>query len=205
MDRRRFFERIGIALASFAVGASVGHDWLQRLTRRDHAGRAPESQLSYVSEPWEPVVRSMLTQLLNRAENPGKSTLVTGERRKNRIAFPFIENRSCEEIGAFGDLIYRKLELILTGSDCVELVNSRAVRAGFQQAGVRPDDLYTPSARQKFASVMEQQRECIDYYLHASVTDGTFRSNQKYHRDELLTLELMDIETGQTDKESVVK
>jgi hypothetical protein len=50
---------------------------------------------------------------------------------------------------------------------------------------------------------MEQEREPIDYFLYATITSGTTRSNKKdYQRDYLFTLELVNFETGHTEKES---
>jgi hypothetical protein len=50
---------------------------------------------------------------------------------------------------------------------------------------------------------MEQEREPIDYVLYATITSGTTTSNKKdYQRDYLLTLELVNLETGKTIKES---
>ena len=95
------------------------------------------------------------------------------------------------------------VDTIVNASEAFELVNIRAVKAGLQQAGLRPDDLYTPSARRKLAAVMEQEREPIDYFLYATITSGTTRSNSKdYQRDYTFSLELVNFETGHTEKES---
>jgi hypothetical protein len=53
-----------------------------------------------------------------------------------------------------------------------------------------------------FAASMEELQQPFDYLLYATITSGTTRSNKDYQRDYLLTLELVDIHTGQFDKES---
>ena len=52
-------------------------------------------------------------------------------------------------------------------------------------------------------AAMEKQEQSFDYLLFAKITSGTTRSNQKdYQRDYLLTLELINMESGHADKES---
>ena len=91
----------------------------------------------------------------------------------------------------------------LNESDAFEVINRKFVEAGLRQCGARPEDLFVPSHRRNFAAVMEQMQQPFDYLLYAKITSGTTRSNQKdYQRDYLLTLELIHMETGKTDKES---
>jgi len=203
MDRRRFFERIGFSVAGLVIGTVVGckgHQYAHVLaeTDKDMVGSHTAG-----AETWEPLIQSSVTQLLSREHNSVTLTSHTGEPCKKRICFLHVDNRSSEEIGDFGDQIYQKIDTIINASETFELVNIRAVKAGLQQAGLRPDDLYTPSARRKFAATMEQEREPIDYFLYATITSGTTRSNKKdYQRDYLFTLELVNFETGHTEKES---
>ena len=207
MDRRRFIERISLSLTSFAIGAVAGtaggckgrqYAHVLSETDRDMVGSHTAG-----AETWEPLIQTSVSQLLGREQKSVTLTSHAGEPCKKRICFLHVDNRSAEEIGDFGDQIYQKIDTIINDSEAFELVNIRAVKAGLQQAGLRPDDLYTPSARRKFASTMEQEREPIDYFLYATITSGTTRSNKKdYQRDYLLTLELVNFETGHTEKES---
>ena len=203
MDRRRFFEWISISLASSVVGVAVGcknHQYAHVLNESD---RNMVGSHTAGAETWEPLIQTSVSQLLGREEGSVKLTSHSGEPCKKRICFLQVDNRSSEEIGDFGDQIYQKIDTIVNASEAFELVNVRAVKAGLQQAGLRPDDLYTPSARRKLAAVMEQEREPIDYFLYATITSGTTRSNSKdYQRDYLFTLELVNFETGHTEKES---
>jgi len=48
---------------------------------------------------------------------------------------------------------------------------------------------------------MEQNGQTFDYLLVANLTSGTTESNKSYQRDSLLTLELIDLNTGRSEKE----
>ena len=203
MDRRRFFEWISVSLTSSFVGFAVGCKGRQYAHVLNESDRDMVGSHTAGAETWEPLIQTSVTQLLGREEGSVKLTSHTGEPCKKRICFLQVDNRSSEEIGDFGDQIYQEIDTIVNASEAFELVNVRAVKAGLQQAGLRPDDLYTPSARRKLAAVMEQEREPIDYFLYATITSGTTRSNSKdYQRDYLFTLELVNFETGHTEKES---
>ena len=49
---------------------------------------------------------------------------------------------------------------------------------------------------------MEKNSQPFDYLLYATITSGTTKSNKNYQRDYLLTLELINIHDGRTEKES---
>lgn len=48
---------------------------------------------------------------------------------------------------------------------------------------------------------MHQMGQPFDYLLYANITSGTTESNHSYQRDYLLTMELVNIRTGQYDKQ----
>jgi hypothetical protein len=76
------------------------------------------------------------------------------------------------------------------------------VAVGLKETRLRPDDLFMPDNARVFAAVLEQQGQPFDYLLFAKLTSGTTHDNHDYQRDYLLTLELVDLQTGQYDKES---
>jgi hypothetical protein len=203
MDRRRFLQDVSVSLSALLMGMNAGcrgHQYAHILkdSDKDMVGSHTAG-----AETWEPLIQQSVGQLLGREIGSIQLTSHEGIPCKKRICFLHVDNRSSEEIGDFGDQIYQKIDTIINDSDAFELVNVRAVRAGLQQAGLRPDDLYIPNSRRKFAAVMEQEREPIDYILYATITSGTTRSNKKdYQRDYLFTLELVNMETGKTEKES---
>jgi hypothetical protein len=81
-------------------------------------------------------------------------------------------------------------------------VSRKFVEAGLRQAGLRSDDLFVPNNRRNFVAVMEQQEQPFDYLLFARITSGTTENNGDYQRDYLLTLELVNVATGDFAKES---
>ena len=203
MDRRHFVQDLCLSMSglllSFGVGCR-GHQYAHVLkdSDKDMVGSHKAG-----AETWEPLIQSSVSQLLGKEMGSIQLTSAEGLPCKKRICFLHVENRSSEDVGDFGDQIYQKIDTIINESEAFELVNVRAVRAGLETAGLRPDNLYVPNAQRKFAAIMEQEREPIDYVLYATITSGTTRSNKHdYQRDYLFTLELVNLETGKTEKES---
>ena len=67
---------------------------------------------------------------------------------------------------------------------------------------LRCDQLLVPQNQRIFAAAMEQMSQPFDFLLFAKLTSGTTHVNKDYQRDYLLTLELVNVHTGQFDKES---
>lgn len=203
MDRRRFVHNLCLSASGLLLSVSVGcrgHQYAHVLkdSDKDMVGSHTAG-----AETWEPLIQQSVSQLLGREMGAIQLTSAEGLPCKKRICFLHVDNRSAEEIGDFGDQIYQKVDTIINESDAFELVNVRAVRAGLEQAGLRPDNLYVPNARRRFAEVMEQAKEPIDYILYATITSGTTKSNKHdYQRDYDFTLELVNLETGKTEKET---
>ena len=68
----------------------------------------------------------------------------------------------------------------------------------------RPDALVLPENQRQLQMVLERSNQPFDYLLFAQVTSGTTNSNDDYQRDYLLTLELLDIHSGESVKESAL-
>lgn len=203
MDRRRFCQSLVFSVTGTALGLSVGCKGNQYAHVLKESDQDMVGSHTAGAETWEPLIQQSVSQLLGREMSSIQLTSHDGLPCKKRVGFLHVDNRSSEEIGDFGDQIYQKIDTIINESDAFEVVNVRAVNAGLHQAGIRPEDLFTPSGRRKFAAVMEQEREPIDYVLYATITSGTTRSNKKdYQRDYLFTLELVNLESGKTEKES---
>jgi hypothetical protein len=203
MDRRRFFQDIGLSVSAFVLTIETGcrgHQYAHVLKESD---KDMVGSHTAGAETWEPLIQTSVGQLLSKEMDSVQLTSLDGVPCKKRVCFLHVENKSSEEIGDFGDQIYQKVDTIVNESDTFELVNVRAIKAGLQQAGLRPDDLYIPGSRRKFVAVMEEADEKIDYVLYATITSGTTRNNKKdYQRDYLFTLELVNLHTGKTVKES---
>jgi hypothetical protein len=119
-----------------------------------------------------------------------------------RICFVAVENRSGEEMGDFKDQIYQQIDQRILQSQIYEPVSRRFVEAGLRQCRLRPDELLVPGNLRSFCQVMEQSGQPFDYVLYATLTSGTTRSNKDYQRSYLLTMEMINVRSGQYDKES---
>jgi hypothetical protein len=120
-----------------------------------------------------------------------------------RICFIGVENKSAEAIGDFKDQIYQRIDTQILQSPAFKPVNRRFVEAGLRESRLRPDELFLPQQMRNFSAVMEQQGQPFDILLYATLTSGTTRGNgTNYQRDYLLTLEMVNVKTGDYDKES---
>ncbi len=160
-------------------------------------------------ETFRPLVEESVAKLLGRhaaasiatpADAAGDATPLPAPIR--RICFVAVENKSAEEIGDFKERIYEIIDRRILDSKVFEPVNRRYVDAGLRDSRLRPDQLLVPDSMRAFAAMMESQGQPIDYLLYATLTSGTTRENRDYQRDYLLTLELIDVRTGQYDKQS---
>jgi len=70
-----------------------------------------------------------------------------------------------------------------------------------RETRLRADDLFVPEHRAHFTNYMSQSGQPFDYLLFATVTSGTTKNNASYQRDYTLSLEMVDIEGGVSDKE----
>jgi hypothetical protein len=156
------------------------------------------------AETWEPLIQTSVGQLLGRQHVViVVSADAAAPFARKRICFVGVENKSAEEIGDFREQIYQKIDTCINESQEFEVITRKFVEAGLRQCGLRPDDLFVPGNRRMFTSAMEQLEQPFDYLLYATITSGTTQSNGKdYQRDYLLTLELIHMETGKSDKES---
>ena len=72
------------------------------------------------------------------------------------------------------------------------------------EARCRPETLVLPAQQRELQLALERSEQPFDYLLFASITSGTTNSNGDYQRDYLLTLELLDIHTGDSQKDSAM-
>lgn len=118
------------------------------------------------------------------------------------IFFVGVENLSSEEIGDFKAQLYEMIDAQISESEVFIPLNRRYVDAGLKELRLRPDELFIPGRLESFMEVMQRQGQPVQYLLYAKLTSGSTRENKDYQRDYLLTLELVDIATGQQDKQA---
>lgn len=200
MDRRRF---VTWSLSTFATASLVG--CRSKPTAVVRAPGEPDMVGSHVAgaETFKPLVDQAVHELLARHSSQivpaGVNVLPPPPKR---ICFIGVENRSAEEIGDFKEQIYQCIDMHIVQSHVFQPVNKRFVDAGLMQMRMRPDQVFVPANMRAFSGMMEQQGQPFDYLLYAVVTSGTTRDNKEYQRDYVLTLEMVEVRSGQYDKQS---
>ena len=118
------------------------------------------------------------------------------------VCFVGIENKSAEELLDFKDQLYERIDSQVSSADTFRLISRRLVDAALLETRLRPDSLFLPHNRTKFASALGRQGTPVDYLMYATITSGTTDRNRSSQRDYVLTLEMVNLHTGENIKES---
>ncbi|HZN35632.1 MAG TPA: twin-arginine translocation signal domain-containing protein [Pirellulaceae bacterium] len=157
-------------------------------------------------ETFTPLIDEAVGQLLARHDHSPYRQVSTGPEPlpppKLRVCFVGVENCTAEEIGDFKAQIYERIDTRLLQCGTVAPISRRFVDAALVQTRLRPEQLFVPENMRMFVGLLEQQGQPFDYLLFAKLTSGTTRENRDYQRDYDLTLELVDIRTGEQDKQT---
>jgi hypothetical protein len=203
MNRRRFLGRLG----AFVLGPAVAFEAGCRGHQYAHVLKNDQQDLvgthAAGAETFKPLIDEAVGKLLARQGcappiQPAGGTLPGPK----RICFVGLENKSAEELGDFKDQICQIIDTRIVESKAFQPISPRFVAVGLKETRLRPEELFMPANQRKFLAVMEQQGQPFDYLLFANLTSGTTTSNKDFQRDYLLTLELVNIHTGEPDKES---
>ena len=154
---------------------------------------------------FEPLVRKAVDDLLAKESSGAIQQAAFDEQSTfpKKICFCGIENASAEELGDFNEQLYEIIDQQIIGAQDYAPISRRFVEAGLREGRLRPDELFLPNNQRTFVEIMEQQGNPFDYLLFAKLTSGTTRSNgSDYQRDYLLTLELVNIHNGTSQKTS---
>lgn len=199
MDRRRFLFLTTTSLTAAACGCRG----TQRATVLKGSDADTVASHEAGAETWKPLIDEAVARLTGRQmQEIQQASLMGMPSGRKRICFVGVENLSSEEIGDFKEQIYEHIDSNLSQSDMYSLISRRYVDAGLREARLRPDDLFMPSYQQVFTQTMQKLNQPFDYLLFAKITSGTTQANKNYQRDYLLTLEMVDIHTGEFTKES---
>lgn len=200
MDRRRFLGSMGTSFVATATTALLGCRGQQvgevmKDNKKDLVGSHAAG-----AETYKPLIDEALGKLLAR-QDAGLQP-ATAPTAPKRVCFVGLENKSSEELGDFKDQIVEIIDTRINTSQTFVQISRKFVEAGLREARIRPDELFVPAKQRQFLAAMEAQGAPCDYLLFANVTSGTTRSNDVSQKDYLLTLELVNIQTGVPDKES---
>jgi len=158
-------------------------------------------------ETFRPLVDEAVTKLVARHAPPHIQPVSGPELLpppKMRVCFVGVENKTAEEIGDFKEQIFESIDTRLLECGTCAPISRRYVEAGLRELRLRPDQLFVPDNLHMFIGLMAQQGQPFDYLLFAKLTSGTTRENRDYQRDYELTLELVDIRSGEQDKQSAM-
>jgi hypothetical protein len=178
-----------------------------RSSQYAHVIRDDQSDLvgshSAGAETYNPLINEAVARLLDRQERQlHPASFNGGPPVAKRICFIGVENHSIEELGDFKEQIYEQIDAQILASPHFQPINRRYVEAGLFEARLRPDSLFMPQNMQKFTAAMQREGHPFDYLMFAKLTSGTTDSNGDYQRDYVLTLEVVDVQSGTYDKES---
>ncbi len=170
--------------------------------RSDRSGRIlDENEDDYVGSraagaaTYDRLINESVSKLLAR---PGAAA--GGE--KLRVAYLGVENASAEDLGDFREQIFDLIDTSISTSGRYESLSGRFVERALREAGLKRDDLFLPKYRRTFAQVLEKSDSPVDFLLFSKITSGTTEGESVRQRNYLLTLELVDIETGQREQEA---
>lgn len=200
MDRRRFVSQSLLALVGLGpVLTGCRHATHAKVLRPDKPDMVGTTGAG--AETFKPLVDGAVSRLLGRHAR-GIQTVGAPAPEPLRICFVGVENRSAEEIGDFKEQIYEHIDAHLDTSRVYQSVSKRFVDAALRDTHLRADELFLPKNMRAFAASLEQQGQPVDYLLFAKITSGTTRKGHDMQRDYMLTLEMVNVNTGDYDKES---
>ena len=202
-----------IALTSLAMLGCASHQFGHILASDDqnmvgsHAAGAAT---------WNPLVDEAVAKLLARCPpavqpvvfestiggfDPATvgSALATGPAS---VCFLGIENKSAEELGDFKDQLYERIDSQINEAETFRGISRRMVDAALLETRLRPDSLFLPQNQQVFAAALGRHGTPVDYMLYATITSGTTDRNKSSQRDYVLTVEMVNLQTGDFLKES---
>ena len=160
------------------------------------------------AETWKPLIDESVCRLLAKSSSTvhqASHTTVNSEGGAARsVCFVGVENRSSEEIGDFKEQIYEHIDSLISQDPQFKMISRRYVEAAMSECRCRPETLVLPEKQRELQLALERSEQPFDYLLFASITSGTTNSNGDYQRDYLLTLELLDIHTGDSQKDSAM-
>jgi len=200
MERRDFI-RLGLAAAPFGFFIGCRSHQFGHVIQDDQADMVGSHAAG--AETFNPLIDESVAKLLSRQESQFRPVSYdSGPPAPKRICFVCVENRSIEELGDFKEQIYEQIDSQILQTPMFDPVSRRFVDAALYETRLRPDSLFLPENMRLFMAALEQQGQPFDYLLYAKLTSGTTESNHGYQRDYLLTLEMVNVHTGQYDKES---
>ena len=157
------------------------------------------------SEIYDPAAEMAVAGLLDQAaltpieiQNNPDVLMQYSDTGIRKICFMGVENAGGEEMGDVRAYLTEVIRTKITQADQFEVIDSRLVTAGLRETGLRVDDLLLPDKRAKFAAALGDMDTPFDYILFAKITTATTRDNKDSQVKYGLTLELVDVHSGKS-------
>jgi hypothetical protein len=166
---------------------------------------------------WNPLVEQSVAKLLSRcpppvqpaafeaaAGMPVDATTLASELTAGpaTVCFVGIENKSAEELGDFKDQLFEQIDSQINSHGEYRGISRRLVQTALRETRLRPDSLFLPANRDRFSAALGKAGMPVDYLLFATITSGTTDRNTSSQRDYTLTLEMVNVHSGDFLKES---
>ncbi len=119
-----------------------------------------------------------------------------------KVAYLGVENQGVEEIGDWQEHLYELIDTSISAAGRYQSISRRFVEVALRETRLKPDELFLPDKRQQFIDILKAQGNPIECLLFSKITTGSTQAHEAKQRNYLLTLELVDLETGYYDKVS---
>ncbi len=150
-------------------------------------------------ETFNPLVVEAMNKLLHNQATEERA------QGKRAVAFIGVENKSAEEMRDARDAIYEIIDTHLVNEQAYTPVNHRFVEAAMRSTGMRPDDLFLKNGRDQFMAAVSKEGITPEYLLFATLTSLTSQGVGQDQRNYLLTLELVDANSGETSSKETAQ
>ena len=132
----------------------------------------------------------------------GRSAALGQGSGRLKVAVLGLENESGEELGDWTSQIYQLIDTSINRSERYESISRRYIDAALRELRLTRDDLFIPAKRRDFARVLEQSTP-VDCLMFPTLTRGSTHAGDGItQRNYLLTLELVALKTGHSEKHS---
>ncbi len=204
------FLRVFVVLAACALSVAGCETQRGKLVDSSTPDRVGSHKAG--SEVYDPAARAAVEGLLGqvasepiRPEEVGAviGQVVEADLFKRKVCFVGVENAGGEELGDIRESLAETIRTMISQSDQFEVIDSRMVAAGLRETGLRVDDLLLPDKRSRFAAALGEMDSPFDYLLFAKVTTATTRDNADSQVKYTLTLDLTNIHTGSSTRNTV--
>jgi hypothetical protein len=182
---------VALAGAIMVAGCSTPQGRIMGSEEEDYVGAKAAGSATY-----DRLIEETVGKLLNRQSAAQKGL------GQIKVAFLGVENKSAEDLGDLQEQIYELIDTSINTSNRYRTVSDRFVKAALRETRLRTDELFLPKQRREFIQTLESQGNPVEFLLFAKLTSGTTRGEGVKQRAYMLTLELVDVETGFNDKES---